>query len=255
MKVNHSRRFIQDFVTSVYQVLLSRLKTLLEKPLPCTGKPSPFAILGDKGTIKRDVTQPTLIRVVSLNKKYCSRNSIYLTPDITSHTGEHIAQLLLSSVTETLGWTIGSTRERLCGGSFDGQYHQLKIPDDFASKFSLESEFTRDAITWNIANRVELACEDTKTQTNWLQELGTALQSIIKKFIMGQHHTQPRDMCIEMNEKVLEFCLFSDARFMEYSHRNEHFFVMYPVLITKARRDVESKDVGSGNFHFESRFH
>ena len=47
-EVNHLKRFIQDFVKSVFQVLRSRLKNLLGKPLTCTGKPSPFAILGDK---------------------------------------------------------------------------------------------------------------------------------------------------------------------------------------------------------------
>ena len=48
-EVNHSKRFIQCFLASVYDILLSRLKSLLKKPLPCTGKPSPFVILGDKG--------------------------------------------------------------------------------------------------------------------------------------------------------------------------------------------------------------
>ena len=52
-EVNHSKQFIQCFLASVYDILLSRLKSLLKKPLPCTGKPSPFVILGDKGTIKR----------------------------------------------------------------------------------------------------------------------------------------------------------------------------------------------------------
>ena len=65
-EVNHSTRFIENFVTPVYDVLLKRLQSLLEKPLPCTGKPTPFAILADKGTIKRDVTQPTLIRTASV---------------------------------------------------------------------------------------------------------------------------------------------------------------------------------------------
>ena len=130
-----------------------------------------------------------------------------------------LLRLLLSSITETLSWTIGTTRERFCGGSFDGQYHQLNIPDHFATKLSLDSEFTRDAITWDIAHRVELACENTKTQTNWLQEFDTTLQSIMKKFTMGNHHTRLQDIYIEMNQTFLEFCLFSDTRFMEHSHR------------------------------------
>ena len=48
-EVNHSKRFILCFLASVYDILLSPLKSLLKPPLPCTGKPSPFVILGDKG--------------------------------------------------------------------------------------------------------------------------------------------------------------------------------------------------------------
>ena len=120
-EVNHSKRFIHDFVKFVFQVLQSRLKNLLEKPSSCTGNPSPFAILGDKGTVKRDVTQPTLIRVVSLNKNNLFRKIFLSHPQVTSHIDENIARLLLSSISETLSWTIGTTRERFCGGSFDGQ--------------------------------------------------------------------------------------------------------------------------------------
>ena len=96
-------------------------QNILDEPLPCTEKPSSFAILGDKGTIKRDVTQPTLIRTVCLRKN----------------------KLLLS----------------------------------------------KDCITWDIAHRIELACEDAKKETSWLQELDNTLQSIMKKLTMGIHHT------------------------------------------------------------------
>ena len=101
-EVNHSKRFIQCFLASVYDILLSRLKSLLKKPLPCTGKPSPFVILGDNGTVKRDVTQPTLIRVVTLNKGNIFQTFYLSHPEVTCHTGEHITDLLISSITDTL---------------------------------------------------------------------------------------------------------------------------------------------------------
>ena len=61
--INHSRKFARKFVSPVYDVLVKRLRVLLSKPLPCTGDVSPIVILGDKGTVKRDVTQPTIIRL------------------------------------------------------------------------------------------------------------------------------------------------------------------------------------------------
>ena len=111
----------------------------------------------DKGTVKPNVTQPTLIRVVSLNKNSLFQKLFLSHPQVTSHTGENIARLLLSSITETLSWTIGTTRERFRVGSFDGQYHPLYIPDHFATKLSLDSEFTRDAVTWDIVRPSNLS--------------------------------------------------------------------------------------------------
>ena len=131
---------------------------------------------------------------------YLKKNNLfqkfYLShPEVTSHTGENVTELLLSSIQKTLAWTIAEIRQRFCGGSVDGQYFHLNVPDHFATKLSLDKDFTRDALTWDIAHRIELACEDTKKQTNWLQELDTTLQSIMKKFTLGKHHTDLRNMC------------------------------------------------------------
>ena len=121
-EINHSRWFVQKFVDSVYAVLLERLKRFLQKPLSCTGKPSPLAILGDKGTIKRDVTQPTLIRVASPAKNKICRKFYMSHPEVLSHTGDNVTELLLHSIKTTLGWSTPEIRQQFCGGSFDGQY-------------------------------------------------------------------------------------------------------------------------------------
>ena len=65
----------------------------------------------------------------------------------------------------------------------------------------------------------------------------------MKKFTLGKHHTDLRNISVEIGEKFFEFCLFSETRFIEYAHRTyDHFFIMYPVLISKIQRDVESED-------------
>ena len=104
--------------------------------------------------------------------KDCLFQKFYLShPEVTSHKGEDIAEILLSAVGNTLGWSIRKLREQLCGGSFDGQYINLNVPDHLAKKLSLEKEFTKETITWDIAHRVVLGSDGTKKQTNWLQEL------------------------------------------------------------------------------------
>ena len=92
---------------------------------------------------------------------------------------------MLSSVQKTLGWSVGKIRERFCGGLFDGQYFHLNVPAHLANKLSLEQDFARDCITWDIVHCVELACEDAKKETSWLQKVDNTLQSIMKKFTMG----------------------------------------------------------------------
>ena len=120
----------------------------------------------------------------------------------------------------------------------------MNVPDHLSKKLLLGNNFTREAVTWDIAHRIELASNDTKNQTKWLEEFDTSLQSIMKKFSLGKHHTQLRNTAIKMETSFLEFCLFSETRFIEYAHRTyDHFYKMYPVLITKIRSDVLSGDI------------
>ena len=46
----------------------------------------------------------------------------------------------------------------------------------------------------------------------------------MKKFTMGKHHTQLRDTALEIDIIFLEFCLFSETRFMDYAHRTYNHF-------------------------------
>ena len=94
---------------------------------------------------------------------------------MTSHSGENNADLLLSALKDTSGWSLKNIRERFCGGSFDGQCIKLNVPNHFAEKMLLEKDFTRNAITWDIAHPTELVREDTKEQARWLQDLDTIL--------------------------------------------------------------------------------
>ena len=113
-EINHSVAFTTKFLESVSSVLRKRLRNVLDVALPCTNKPSPFAILGDKGTIKRNSSQPTLIRVATLRKQQLFQKYYMSHPQVISQSGEDITDLLLSSVMDTLGWSISILRQRFC---------------------------------------------------------------------------------------------------------------------------------------------
>ena len=137
-EINYSTRFIKNFVTLMHQVLVKHLQTLLYKPLPCTGKTPLFEIFGDKGTIKRDVTQPILICTVSLQKDNLFQKYYLIHPELTLHKGEDITELLLSTLQNVLGWPVATIQERFCNGSFDGQYINLKATDHILLKKNLQ---------------------------------------------------------------------------------------------------------------------
>jgi hypothetical protein len=65
----------------------------------------------------------------------------------------------------------------------------------------------------------------------------------MKKFTLGKHHALLQIVGKEMDTTFLEFCLFSETRLMEYSHRTYDHFYMYPVLITKIRKYVKSGEI------------
>ena len=64
----------------------------------------------------------------------------------------------------------------------------------------------------------------------------------MKTFTLGMHHTDLQDIAHKLEVNFLEFCLFSDTWFIEYSHRTyNHFVIMYCVLITKIQRDMRDE--------------
>ena len=139
-------------------------------------------------------------------------SNVYLShPEVTSHNGEDIAKLLLSAVGNTLGWSIRNIRERFYRGSFDN------VPYHFAEKLSQEKEFTKEAITWDIANQLVTGIE-----------LNIAINN-------GQHHTQLRDTALEMEMIFLEFGLFSETHSMLTEHTT--------ILITKIQKGVISREI------------
>ena len=116
----------------------------------------------------------------------------------------------------------------------------LKIPVDFLEY----------ALIWDAAHRLELVHDDVKNgkkdlrgnvlmhATPWLKDLDATLQHIMTKFRLGEQHSDLRKVAHDMNETFLEFCLFSETRFVEYCHRTyDHFLKMFHILYEKIKRD------------------
>ena len=249
-QINHSRWFIQSLLTPCFSELKKRLQQHLNKPLPCTDELRPLNITADKGTIKHDCSQVTMIRTPSLKNGHLFERFFVANPDVHCHKGREITELLLQVCFEQLNLSPEDLRQRFSGGTFDGQYLHLNVPKHMADILHLPPDFLEDAIIWDAAHRLELACEDVKTgkkdssgnwvitPTPWLQELDSALQFIMKNFHIGKNHSDLRSIAKEMGEIFLEFCLFIPTRFIEYAHRTYyHYIRMIHILFEKMKRD------------------
>ena len=152
--------------------------------------------------------------------------------EVQSHKGVDISELILNACTEELGLTNNTLRQRISGGCFDGQYFHLNVERYLSEKLSLPMNiFFEDCLIWDAAHRLELVHDDVKNgkkdqggrvlmhPTPWLKELDATLQSIMTKFTTGAQHSNLRFVAQDMKQTFLEFCLFSETRFMEYSHR------------------------------------
>ena len=142
-----------NFIDPVYNIVHQRLTQFLDKDLPCTGKPSPVAILVDKSTHKHDTKQPTLIRTVALKKGILFSKKFLDHPIVLDHSGLGCTDLFLETIYTRLNWSASKLRLRFCGSAMDGQYIHNNVHMNTAKKLYLNEDFTSQAIQWDSAHK------------------------------------------------------------------------------------------------------
>ena len=74
----------------------------------------------------------------------------------------------------------------------------------------------------------------------------------MKNFWYGSNHADLEKIAKEQHQVFLEFNLFSETRFVEYSHRTySHFVWMYQILVEKLKRDNEKAETEKGEEKIE----
>ena len=146
---------------------MKRLRIHLNNILECTGEPRPISLIADKGTIKRDSLQLTLIRTPSLKngflfeKKFIG-NSVAMKGD-----GSYITNLLITDVCNVLNFSEADLRKRFCGACYDGQYLHLNVTNHISERLDLPLPFVQESVIHDPAHRVELAVNDVKNGKNY----------------------------------------------------------------------------------------
>ena len=179
------------------------------------------------------------------------------TLNVLDNSGISLTKLLVDTVTETLNWREEDLRERLSGVCVDGQYIHLKLGTHLSNILQIPQNIMDDSVIWDAAHRLELSAKYAKVgkaidgrivgETKWFLELDEVLQHIMKNFRYGSNHADLEKIAKEQHQVFLEFNLFSETRFVEYSHRTySHFVRMYPILVEKLKRDDEKAETEKG---------
>lgn len=126
-QMNHSEIFLRKLLPPFYTELKQRLQRLLNAPLHCTVELRPLNITADKGTLKHYCNQITMIRTPVLQNGTLFQRFFVSFPEVESHKGVDISELILNACTQELGLTNNELRQRISGGCFDGQYFHLNV--------------------------------------------------------------------------------------------------------------------------------
>jgi len=115
-------------------VLIERQNTLLATPIEATGKPTSLSILGDKFTPNRRTLQ-----VVGVNG-YVNGTTRALVAGVKPLSGESGIKVTetLETGLKSLGLPVEDLKARLVGGSFDGEYFYLSVPDHYLAKIGVD---------------------------------------------------------------------------------------------------------------------
>ena len=210
-QVNHSEKFIRTLLEPCFIELKKRLHQQLNQNLPCSDELRPLNITADKGTIKHDCNQVTMIRTPAIKNGHLFERFFLGHPEVKSHKGRDISHLIFQVMTDQLNLPLEEIRQRISGGCFDGQYIHLNARSHFSEILHLPPDFMEDAIIWDAAHRLELASDDVKKgkkdhsgkfikqPTPWVQDLDSVLQHIMSKFRLGKNHSDLRKIAQEKN--------------------------------------------------------
>ena len=139
---------------------------------------------------------------------------------------------ILQTVTNVLQIDRSDIRDLFAGFAADGAYiRNLVIFKAFAELLELPHNLTKDACLWDLAHRLELAAEDVKKDSTWLNEFDSSIQSIMIMLREPAARSLLQQITLDIDVPFREFQLFSETRFFEYVHRSyQSILSMLPTI-------------------------
>ena len=127
--LNHSKNFPDKFRSYVAAEVKKRTAGFLDQRLRQTGFLPPINVQADKGTTVHSTRQFTTVSTITPGSESLI-SVIYLgQPIVKNHTGEGIANSIIEELEN-----YGIKGSQVEGGSYDGQYFHLNVPDHLVKK-------------------------------------------------------------------------------------------------------------------------
>jgi hypothetical protein len=238
---NHSRFFVPDLRTAMYDTLIGGFTKVLTEPDPITKRPRPFALLSDKATVNRETGQMHGLISMIEGEFTALFLSVLPSPDPS---GLGLSHLL---------------RECLCGGkpfrfspalvrlslsclAFDGQYQSeeeghasgLQVRGHLCQLMGLEPAWVSSR--WDYAHRIELGIDTVRDSDDADLRFYKILSSVVaqanSKYLYGKGYERVQATALRLGSKLRGVGSVCTTRFCASERKvYKNFIVNIPAFV------------------------
>ena len=205
--INHSKEFYSNFMPFVSKEIEQRLTDYFGQRLEQTGFLPPVNVQADKGTSVHRTRQFTSIITVVPGSPELLTNIYLGQPVVKSHDGPGVTTSITAELSK---WNISSVQ--IEGGSFDGQYFHLSVPQHLADSLHLPEQFF---CSWDPLHKGGLVDKHIREDASfkWLVDLKTICREIYTTFNWGKNYENFLQVCADLDIEKKQLTNFSMTRF------------------------------------------
>ncbi len=246
--INHSYKFPQKFLESVAQVVKDNVKDYVKKPLRQTGFAPPVKVLADKATYKHRTRQFVGLTSVIPDADDLLQYMFLWLPVVKVHTGKGVGQSIISVLNE-----FGISAGQFQGGSFDGQYFHLSVPEVLNTYFGKEGKDASASVHYDYDPMHKAGLVDTHIREDvnfkFLNEVTDLVAAVFKNFNWGKNYEALADACESLGQELANPAKYSTTRFANsvrkvyMNFRKDYRAIVQCLEMTKTEmRDGDSKE-------------
>lgn len=207
-EINHSVQFVRGFLPFVATKVKSNLNKFLSTRLPQTGHRPALNVLADKATLKHRTKQFVGVAMVVPDAENLVQVALLGHPIVKGHHGVDIV--------DNIKHTLDSRHivgEQLEGGSTDGQYFHLGVPEAFEKLYGIADGSLH--WSWDALHRTGLVDSWLMKEDdfNWIIDVLDVCVSVYKLFNGGQNYEKLVDECTKFKQRLTNLAKTCETRF------------------------------------------